>query len=177
MKIKGKEIKSSNIEFVVLPRNDGDIVFECHAVLDYKPFDLMCPEPKPPFKMLPGGQKLINVEDAKYKEKLSAINLRKISWMVLKSLEPTGIEWDTVKMDDPETWGNYIADFQKAGFSEVEINRIVMGVMAACSLDEAKIEEARQRFLTSRRDTAENSSIQMDAQQNTPSGESANVSA
>jgi hypothetical protein len=67
--------------------------------------------------------------------------------MCLRSLEPSNIEWETVDIDDPGTWLNWDVELKAAGISDVEGQRIINLVMAANSLDEKKVEEARQAFL------------------------------
>ena len=151
MKIKGKTIEGPNVELIVIPRSGGDIPFECRAVLDFDDFDKMCPDPEPTMKLLPGGVQVPNMEDPKYIAAIEAKGEKRIAWMVVKSLEATeGLEWDTIKMDDPETWGNYRQELQDAGLTFMEITRIITTVMAANSLDETKLEEARKRFLAAR---------------------------
>lgn len=151
MKIAGKQVSGANIEYVILPRGDSDqLVFKAQAVLSYDNFDKMNPEPTPPQMIVAGGARVPNFESADYKTALVVHSTRKVAWMVLKSLEISEIEWDTVKMEDPTTWENYTTDLRNAGLADVEINRIVNGVMIANCLNDAKIEEARKRFLTSR---------------------------
>jgi hypothetical protein len=67
--------------------------------------------------------------------------------MCLKSIEPSQIEWETVDMDKPTTWPKWVDELQENGLSEVEVGRIINAVLAANSLDEKKIEEARKSFL------------------------------
>ena len=68
--------------------------------------------------------------------------------MILKSLEATeGLEWETVKMDDPETWLNYEKELKDSGLSPIEVGRIVGICMSANGLDERKMEAARDAFL------------------------------
>ncbi len=177
MKIAGKEIKGSNVEIIVIPRNESEIVLKAQAVQDYTVFDKMNPEPKPSIKMLPGGVKVPDFESLKYKTALMEYSANRVNWMIIKSLEISAIEWDTVDLSDPKTWGNYLNDFKKAGFIDVEINRIITGVMTANCLNDSKIEEARKRFLTSPPLALESTSTQEGEPATTPSGESVSVSA
>jgi hypothetical protein len=96
--------------------------------------------------------------------------------MVVKSLEPSEIEWDTVDPDNPKTWANYTNDLRGAGFSQVEINRIVGLVWGANCLDEAKLERARQVFPRGQQPVSDASSGPSTEPQNTPSGEPASDS-
>ena len=90
-------------------------------------------------------------QDPKYLNALDEWAMKKGYWITLKSLEGTpDLEWDTIDMDDPETWGNYLKEMNEAGLSDIEISRIVNAVSEACGLDQAKIDEATESFLASR---------------------------
>lgn len=149
MKLNGVKIQGPNVETIIIPRGDGQpIVLKAQAVLDMKPFEKACPDPKPPMKMMKGGIKQPNLEDEMYKREVEAHGKKRLAFMILTGLEATeGLEWDKVKLTDPSTWLLYEDELREAGFSEIEINRITTGVMAANCLSDDKIEEARQRFL------------------------------
>jgi hypothetical protein len=150
MKIKGQKIEGPNVEVIVIPRGGDkqDIVFQAGAVLDFAPFEKMCPTPTPPSKILKGGKREYNLEDAGYKAALDVHSARRIAWMVLESLKATpDLEWETVKAGDARSWQNYEQELRDSGFSHVEIQRIINGVFAANCLSEARIEEARANFL------------------------------
>jgi hypothetical protein len=150
MKIHGKKI-SANIEVVVIPRQDGDIVFQAQAVLDYSDFEKLNPRPVPPEIMRPGGVKALDVEDKVFNEKIFEWAQQKTSWMVLKSLQATpGLEWETVNLSDPSTWANYAKEMTESGLTPAEIARVVDCVTTACGLNQKKIDEATQRFLAGR---------------------------
>lgn len=176
MKLNGVEIKGINIVNIVIPRgNDDQIVFQAKAVLGYDDFDKLCPMPKAPKRMLPGRVMQDNVEDPKYKEAQQTYAEQRMAWMVLESLSATeGLEWETVKKDDPATWLNWNKELKASGFSEVECSRILSGVFEANALDENKIEAARQRFLALQAAKAARESGQVVEQPSTPSGDSAN---
>ena len=49
MKLAGRKIEGANVEYIVLPRGDGEpLVLKAQAILDYSPFDMLCPPPRPP---------------------------------------------------------------------------------------------------------------------------------
>jgi hypothetical protein len=146
MKIGGREVKGLTEEILVLPRLDGDVVFRARAVSDMKTFNKMCPMPKAPSMLVAGGFQS-NVKDAGYLAQLNRHSELRLAYLMIKSLEPTGIEWDTVKMDDPNTWSNWEIDLSSAGFTDVEIQRVTVCVMQANSLDEGKLARAREAFL------------------------------
>lgn len=151
MKLNGVRIQGPNIETIIIPRGDGPpIVLKAQAVLDMRPFEEACPEPKPPTRLMKGGAKVPNLEDDFYKKEVVAHGKRRLAFMLITGLQATeGLEWESVKLGDSLTWLQYEAELREAGFSEIEMNRIVAGVMAANCLSDDKIEEARQRFLAS----------------------------
>lgn len=141
------EINGPNETVLVLPRGEGSIVFKARAILDYEPFNQLCARPVPPVITVKGGAKKLDTEDKNYQKALREYNSRLESWTVIKSLEPSEIEWDTVKLDTPGTWSNWVSDLQKSGFTLVEINRVIRVVMEANALDEEKLKWARESFV------------------------------
>lgn len=156
MKIAGRNLTIPNIEIIVLPRQDGpngecnDIVIKAQGILDNTEFDKILPQPQPPKQIAKGGAVTYDVKNPIYLANLSSFGEKRMAWIVLKSLEATeGLTWDTVDMGNPETWNNYRTELKEANFSDVEIVRIVNTVMAANSLNEERLDEARKRFLAS----------------------------
>lgn len=149
MKIGGRQIKGPNIEIIAIPRSEGeDIIFKAQAVLDMVEFNKLCPDPIPKKVMGKGGVLINDPDDKTYNTAVKEHNERRTAWMILKSLEATpDLEWETVKITDVNTWLNYEKELRDAGFSEAELQRILIGVMRANALDDTKIEEARERFL------------------------------
>jgi len=154
MRIKDKVYNKPNIEVIVIPRsNDDNIVLKAQAILDFEIFEKLVPEPKPPVKVKAGGEKVFNVEDPGFKSAVEQRQRLQTYWIVLKSLEATdGLAWDTIDMGKPETWSNVEKELKSSGFSQVEIARIIRGCLAANSLDEARVEEARKSFLAQQRE-------------------------
>lgn len=148
MKIAGRIFSGPRVETIVIPREDGDVIFKAKAVLDFDDFDKMCKAPEPPMKLLKGGEQVPMLDSKDYRDKLESFASKKTHWMILKSLEATkDLEWETVKMDNPETWGNFQNEFKASGFSFAEIGLIIQTVTTACGLNQQKIEEATKRFL------------------------------
>lgn len=153
MKLNGQKVEGVNVEIIVIPRGGDtpDIVFQATAILDYEPFIKLCPEPKPPTKIVKGGGKEYNLDDAAYKEALRLHSEKRMAWMVIQSLKATpNLEWETVKEGEHRTWTNYEKELKDSGFSQIEIQRILVGVMSANCLNETRIEEARENFLRGR---------------------------
>jgi hypothetical protein len=148
MKVKGKKVEGRNIEVVVIPRPEDDIVFFCEAIPDYEEFNELCPAPTPPEKLYPGGVRKPDTESPEFKEKMEEWATLRTHWTVLKSLENCpDIEWETIDMEKPSTWTLYEKELKEAGFTEIENYRILQGVMRANSLDDEMLNEAKKSFL------------------------------
>lgn len=175
MKIGGVEVNAPAQEVVVLTRASGNIPITCQAVLDMTPFNVLCPEPKAPAMLVKGGfQK--NTNDPGYIAKARQHGDLRFAYIAIKSLEPSEIEWKNVSLDDPSTWLDWEKELRDdAKLSSVEINRIVLCIMQANSLDERKLKEAREVFLRGLAVEAKMQSISgpQDEQPSTPSGEPA----
>jgi hypothetical protein len=178
MKMFGKKMFGPRIEVLVIPRQDGDLVFRAQSILDYEPFEKLVPLPTPPTRMLPGGIKSVNLESPAYDTAMDKWSTTKWHWMMVKSLEATeGLEWETVKMDDPETFSNYKNEMKEAGLSPAEIAMIQAVVTDACGLNQVKIEQATKAFLAGQGQGHEDKSSPVSEPSSTPSGEPANASA
>ena len=115
MKLNGKKIEGPNVEVVVIPRRTGNLVFKAQSVLDYDVFDAVCTTPKPREIIKPGGERTLAFNEQAYLDAMNKWASKKTDWMVLKSLEATeGLEWETVNMDDPDTWNNYQEELKAA---------------------------------------------------------------
>jgi hypothetical protein len=81
---------------------------------------------------------------------MNEYNSKYNDYLFIKSLEATpGLEWETVNIDDPETWKNVHEELKNADLTPTEIQRIHYGIIEANGLSDAKVEEARKRFLAS----------------------------
>ena len=156
MKLHGKKLSTLNNQIIIIPREDGDIIFKAAAVLDMTDFDQLCPEPKPPLIRKRGENvDTPDLNDKKYQEAVQKRNRQYTNYLILKSLQVTeGLEWETINLVDPSTWENLEKELQDTGFSSMERVQIIQGVMRANSLDMAYIEEARKRFFDLERQKA-----------------------
>lgn len=153
MKINGKEVKGPNKVTLVLPREDeDDIVIIAEAVSDLDEVDEILIAPKPPVKLMKGNTSYKDVKNPEYLQQLEDYNLKKLAYLVIKSLVPSNIEWSVVDLDNPGTWLKYQDEFKEAGFSQVEINRIGNAAMQANCLDESALDAAREVFLRGQQD-------------------------
>ncbi len=148
MKFKDR-VFSANREYVVIPRVPENFVF-CLQPCDFKDFDKLCPEPKAPVGILPGGAKVSDVKNPTYLQTLQEHGERRVAFMIIQALKATdGFEWDSVNADDPNTWLGWKQEFYDAHFNEGELISLIKGAMAVNSLDSEKIEAARANFLLS----------------------------
>lgn len=169
MRIGGVLVEGPTQEVLVLPRGEQVLIIRAQAI-NLDEFDALCPEPKPPGKLTKDGW-IPDLDNESYRQVLATHNEKRIAYLVVKSLEPSEIEWEKVQIDNPRTWMEYINDFKNAGLTTIEINRIVQCVMQANSLDEAKLEQARKVFLLGQAQAQKESSGHSTVQVNMPSGE------
>ena len=152
MKIKGQSIKPPKDVVVVIPRDGESIVFRAKAVLDQTPFDAICPEPQVPRKKSYGAKADLPAEpfpeEPNYVKALGEYHKHLQDWIFMESLSATeGLEWETVKPDQPDTWGNWQTELKAAGFSQLEIMRIFQAIIDANGLNQSRIDEATKSFL------------------------------
>ena len=176
MKIKGKKIEGSNREYVIIPRGQSDdIVLVVEAILDMGTFEKLCPLPKPPMRKIDGID-IPQISDKSYLQRVNKHSEERLAWRVITSLAATeDLEWETVDLNDSRTWSRFRQEMQDAGFSSMEVNRVVGAVVSVNALDEAKIQEARDRFLRSQQARQSVLSSLKDELLITPSGEPASV--
>lgn len=145
MKIGTVEITPCE-EVLVLPRSGEDIVIRACSVKSMEPFEAMCPEPKAPGIRTRDGHRP-DMKDEGYLSQMAHHSQQRTHYMVVTSLIPSDIEWGNVKLDDPSTWKNWSEELKEAGISDIECGRILKCVLAANSLDDDKINAAREAFL------------------------------
>jgi hypothetical protein len=147
MKVGNVTISKSE-QILVLPRvgDDQDIVFRARAVASMKEFEAICPEPVAPGIRTRDGFKP-DTKNESYQQLVSLHGDKRLAFIMIKSLEPSEVEWDEVSIEDPSTWLKWQDEFINAGLSAIEVNRIVGCVMDANALNEDKLEEARSDFL------------------------------
>jgi len=147
MKIAGKEITKATEDVLVFPRGTSDpIVFKSRSIETFEPFTVMCPSPKVPKVLTSKGEK-DDFDDLGYQQQMEAYAIKRLGWTVIKTLEPSEIEWDILDLEKPETYGKWEEEFREAGFTVGEINRILAFVVETNSLSEAKLKQARADFL------------------------------
>jgi hypothetical protein len=145
MRISGVEVTGGEA-LLVLPRDKGDIPIKAIAVSIAEEFKEKCPAPVAPMLQTKDGNQPDH-SDKDFKAAASRHDDMRFALMVIRSLEPSNIEWGEVDVAKPSTWLKWRDELIAEGLSEVECNRIVGVVLEANALDEAKIKAARENFL------------------------------
>lgn len=150
MKIGGVEVSGPAEEVLVLPRSNGpDIVFIAEAA-DMEQFHHLVPKPQAKVAWSKDQGKHQLTDDPDYIEQMKQYETLHFAYMAVKSLAPSDIEWTTVNPEKPNTWDQWTEELKTAGFTDIEVRRIVGLVMAANCLDERRLKEARESFLLGR---------------------------
>lgn len=150
MKINGRIFKQPFKDCLVLPREDEPVIFWAKAVVSFKEFNAMCPAPTPPKIMRPGGSVETRFDDPNFTKSFEEHNTRRNDWFYLESLKATpGLEWETIKENEPSTWANWKQELLEQFFTESEINRIQALIHSVNSLNDDSLEEAKASFLAS----------------------------
>jgi len=148
MKINGETLTKPKAVPLVFPREDGDIVFKITPCLDFERYEKLCPTPKPPEMVKPNGTKIQDFQDERYLKAIEKNSRAKIDFLFLESLKETeGLEWDTIKENDPTTWGNLEQELKDNYFIPKEIDLLLEKIMDVNGLNPTIFEEARNRFL------------------------------
>jgi len=148
MKMHGKQVRGVNRDVVVFPRPDGNLVFTAEAIQSWEEFEKLCPMPMPPMRLLPGGVQQPDVAAESYRKKLNDWGGLKTNYMVVKTLSPTdGLEWETVDLAKPETWGNWRKELEDSGFIENEVVHLLKLCSNVNAVSEEMMDRARESFL------------------------------
>lgn len=146
MKVNGIPVTAPPDEVLVLPREGSPLVFKARAVDSWDEFNKLCKEPEPPKIQTKEGVQ-DDYDDKGYKSALVSYYAKQNAYLLIKSLEPSNIEWTKVKLDNPNTWTLWSEEMRDAGLTPKEAERIVQLCIDANCLNEAKLEAARKAFL------------------------------
>ena len=145
MKLHGEVIGEPEHIAVIFTRGEKDFVFMVRAVFDMEEFEKLCPEPTPMQSLKHGP-----VIDDAYKKRVTDHYDRRTSWVILQALSATdGLTWDEVDMEKPDTWELYQKELRESGLTNGELAHLITRVNDVNSVDEKKMEEARDRFSAS----------------------------
>lgn len=152
MKVGGVQVTAPPEGLLILEREEGQLVFRARPVpvdaWDF--FNKCCPEPAMPM-VLVKGERQGNPQDETYQSQMLNLKNKRIAYLCLKSLEPSQIEWDTVNLENPDTYLSFEDDLRNSGMTEMEIQRVIGLCVGANSLDEEKLKKARDSFLRGQR--------------------------
>lgn len=126
-------------------RGDSFLAFYAQPVWSFRDFHAMCPVPENTHYRFEKGGKTKDPDHPAYLEQLALYGRKRWGYMVLKTLEPSNIEWDTVSLSDPNTWLN-VEDELRAVLSFYEFAKVIELVETANALDDDKLEENAQSF-------------------------------
>lgn len=146
MKIGGVQVTAPAEQLLVIPRDGGPLVFRARALPDMSEFEALCPIPAPPGALTKDGW-VPNAADPTYKAVLENHAKKRLAFLVIRTLEPSNIEWDTVDPNNPKTWVNWDTDLKNAGMIQNERNRVLDLCVECNVLTEEKIKNARDSFL------------------------------
>lgn len=148
MKMNGKPLnKEAHIRHIVIPRQEGDILFVARGVYDFTPFDSIFKMPEPPVVVLKGGVKKKETDNSQYLAELTEYSEIKKAWLIMESLKSSpNIEWETVTYDNPETWRNCLSELEEY-FNPAEVTAIQEAVFIVCGFSTELIQQATSDFL------------------------------
>jgi hypothetical protein len=148
MLINGEKINAPFRREIVIPRVEGDIVFNATAVSVEQKFLELCPviEPKTQ-KDAKGNIVKYLYDDPDYVKRSQERLMRKLDLQVIMSLE--NVKWETVVLEDPETWKNWKTEAVESGLSDWEVNSLQNQVVETLQPSRELIDEMKKRFLAS----------------------------
>jgi hypothetical protein len=147
MRVNGQEAKQKVVFGpLVFKRGEGQfLAFYAQPVWSYDEFDQLCPTPENKNFVFTREGKKVDDDSPAFRVQLKEYALRKWSWLVLKTLEPSKIEWDQVKEDDPKTWGLVEKELQES-LAVFEFNKLMDLVDEANAMSDEKLEANAETF-------------------------------
>lgn len=151
MKINGVSTDKSSAIFpapdkpLTFRRGNQFLAFYAQPVWDMDEFNELCPMPENTHFRFEKGGKVKDPDAPAYRAALAEYSRKRWGYVVLKSLEPSNIEWDGVSLDDPSTWLNVEEELKKV-LAVYEFARVMELVDEANAIDDAKLEENAKSF-------------------------------
>jgi hypothetical protein len=108
-------------------------------------FHALCPLPENKHYVFTKRGKEKDNDSAVYKAELEKYYERRWGYVVMKTLEPSKIDWDTVNPSDPASWANVVPELKKT-LSVYEYGLLANLINEANSLDQEKLEANLQSF-------------------------------
>lgn len=171
-KIEG-DLAELNEDVLVLPRRKTQIVLTARALPNMEEFEKHVSEPQPKKIFHKGKGWISDTKDTTYVQQMERHAKLRVAYFVVYSLVPSEIEWDSVDINDAETWDKWEEDFKASGFTQHECNLILSLCFRVNQLDEQKLEQARSLFVHGQEQLAADSSSPSSEQNDSPSGKPA----
>jgi len=147
MKINGLSVATPEPQFFVIPHGGQDLAFRIQGVYSFDEFEKLVPEPKPPRIVRPGGQESVDYSDADYLKAQQARSKNRMVWIYLKGLEPSNLEFEKVKINDPATYQFFDDEFKNVGIALSYLQQLEQAIINLCGFNPEMVQEATQRFL------------------------------
>lgn len=151
MKINGVSADKSTAIFpapgkpLTFKRGENFLAFYAQPVWNMDEFNALCPPPENTNYRFEKGGKVKDPDAPQWREKLADYSRKRWGYVVLKSLEPSNIEWEKVSLDDPKTW-LYVEEELKEHLAVYEFAKVMELVDEANAIDEAKLEANAESF-------------------------------
>ena len=148
MKYKGKKLAGRNTDIIVFQKGTDVVAIKAEAIQNFKEFDSLVQEPEPPNIYRPGGVKEKDLKNPEYLKSVDDYAEKRTAYIILKSLECNeDIEWEYVKIDNPDTYKHWRKEFEDSGFTEIETGKIMQLCFRVNSLDNTLMDQAKEAFL------------------------------
>lgn len=160
MKVNGVTVDKSTALFgpLTFKRGDAFLAFYAQPVWDLEEFHALCPYPENTYTRFTKNGKEPDPDAPAWRELVSRYQRKRWGYVVLKSLEPSKIEWEGVSIEDPSTWDKVEAELS-SNLGLYEFAKVMQLVDEANAIDDAKLEENAQSFflMLQKADTEKNS--------------------
>lgn len=182
MKVGGVDSEKCEAIFGPLPFKrmvDGKetyMTFFAEPVWNMEEFDQLCPPPENKSGAFTKGGWKTDPEAPAYLDALAVYGRQRWSYMIIKSLAPSNIEWSEVDLKNPKTWPK-VEEELKRSLSHFEFAKVLALVEEANALDSAKLEENAKSFFQMRDHQVAEEASQNIEQESSASGELASASA
>ena len=149
MKIKGRTYQPKP-EHIAFPRGEDHIGFIISPTVDWTEFDNYYPEPQAPWLTEPGKDPIRDLKDTDYLADIAKRNESRTAYLIIKSIETTpDLIWDKVDISKKNTWELWKQEFTDLGLKESEITKLVNAIYEMTTVDQRKMDAARDAFLLS----------------------------
>lgn len=126
--------------------NQDPLVFKAAPLWDWDEFDKLWPAPDPsPWQKMTVDGWVTDTDAPAYRDQLKQRRIARWQYTLIKSLEPSQIEWSKANLDRPETWKHVEGELAEF-LSVAELNLLVAYVQDTNYMTADKLEGNRERF-------------------------------